>query len=204
MPAAQVPGSRRRKEQSYRSVISDIFDGSVLSLVQCLTCDRVGALRGGEQSTGLPTQLGAGSLALRPVPPALHLSRGGPWSWGSLCPRNGEQALCPTPVTWQPGFGLETQAGLGRAEPWQVESQADLQPPPPTPRPQVSTTVETFQDLSLPIPGKEDLAKLHSAIYQNVPAKPGTCGDSYAAQGWLAFIVEYIRRCVHLSACWKT
>uniref|UniRef100_A0A8D0XKN0 Ubiquitin carboxyl-terminal hydrolase 20 n=1 Tax=Sus scrofa TaxID=9823 RepID=A0A8D0XKN0_PIG len=99
---AQVPstGSRRRKEQQYRSVISDIFDGSILSLVQCLTCDRV------------------------------------------------------------------------------------------------STTVETFQDLSLPIPGKEDLAKLHSAIYQNVPAKPGACGDSYAAQGWLAFIVEYIRRFV--------
>nr|XP_031533511.1 ubiquitin carboxyl-terminal hydrolase 20 [Vicugna pacos] len=99
---AQVPsaGSRRRKEQRYRSVISDIFDGSILSLVQCLTCDRV------------------------------------------------------------------------------------------------STTVETFQDLSLPIPGKEDLAKLHSAIYQNVPAKPGTCGDTYAAQGWLAFIVEYIRRFV--------
>ncbi|ELV11787.1 Ubiquitin carboxyl-terminal hydrolase 20 [Tupaia chinensis] len=93
-------GSRRRKEQHYRSVISDIFDGSILSLVQCLTCDRV------------------------------------------------------------------------------------------------STTVETFQDLSLPIPGKEDLAKLHSAIYQNVPAKPGACGDSYAAQGWLAFIVEYIRRFV--------
>ncbi|KAM6169500.1 LOW QUALITY PROTEIN: ubiquitin carboxyl-terminal hydrolase 20 [Rhynchocyon petersi] len=92
--------SRRRKEQRYRSVISDIFDGSILSLVQCLTCDRV------------------------------------------------------------------------------------------------STTVETFQDLSLPIPGKEDLAKLHSAIYQNVPAKPGTCGDSYAAQGWLAFIMEYIRRFV--------
>uniref|UniRef100_A0A803TN95 ubiquitinyl hydrolase 1 n=1 Tax=Anolis carolinensis TaxID=28377 RepID=A0A803TN95_ANOCA len=64
--------------------------------------------------------------------------------------------------------------------------------------PQVSTTVETFQDLSLPIPGKEDLAKLHSAIYQNVPAKTGSCaGDNYAAsQGWIAFIVEYIRRFV--------
>ncbi|XP_027472403.1 ubiquitin carboxyl-terminal hydrolase 20 isoform X5 [Zalophus californianus] len=99
---AQVPsaGSRRRREQRHRSVISDIFDGSVLSLVQCLTCDRV------------------------------------------------------------------------------------------------STTVETFQDLSLPIPGKEDLAKLHSAIYQNVPAKPGACGGSYATQGWLAFIMEYIRRFV--------
>lgn len=97
---AQAAGSRRRKEQRYRSVISDIFDGSILSLVQCLTCDRV------------------------------------------------------------------------------------------------STTVETFQDLSLPIPGKEDLAKLHSAIYQSAPAKPGACGDSYAAQGWLAFILEYIRRFV--------
>lgn len=99
---AQVPGagSQRQKEQRYRSVISDIFDGSILSLVQCLTCDRV------------------------------------------------------------------------------------------------STTVETFQDLSLPIPGKEDLAKLHSAIYQNVSAKPGACGDSSGAQGWLAFIVDYIRRFV--------
>lgn len=63
---------------------------------------------------------------------------------------------------------------------------------------QVSTTVETFQDLSLPIPGKEDLAKLHSAIYQSVPAKTGACGDNYASQGWIAFIMEYIRRWVHL------
>lgn len=54
--------------------------------------------------------------------------------------------------------------------------------------------METFQDLSLPIPGKEDLAKLHSAIYQNVPAKAGACGDNYASQGWISFIVEYIRR----------
>lgn len=61
--------------------------------------------------------------------------------------------------------------------------------------------METFQDLSLPIPGKEDLAKLHSAIYQNVPAKPGACGDSYSSQGWLAFIVEYIRRYAH-PASW--
>lgn len=99
---AQVPGagSRRRKEQHYRSVISDIFNGSILSLVQCLTCDRV------------------------------------------------------------------------------------------------STTVETFQDLSLPIPSKEDLAKLHSPIYQNSPAKPGACRDSYTPQGWLAFLMEYIRRFV--------
>uniref|UniRef100_A0A8C0B9M1 Ubiquitin carboxyl-terminal hydrolase n=1 Tax=Buteo japonicus TaxID=224669 RepID=A0A8C0B9M1_9AVES len=98
---AQMQASgKKKKELRYRSVISDIFDGSILSLVQCLTCDRV------------------------------------------------------------------------------------------------STTVETFQDLSLPIPGKEDLAKLHSAIYQNVPAKTGACGDNYASQGWIAFIMEYIRRFV--------
>ncbi|XP_031810676.1 ubiquitin carboxyl-terminal hydrolase 20 isoform X2 [Sarcophilus harrisii] len=98
--AQVLAAGKKKKELRYRSVISDIFDGSILSLVQCLTCDRV------------------------------------------------------------------------------------------------STTVETFQDLSLPIPGKEDLAKLHSAIYQNVPAKSGTCGDSYTSQGWIAFIMEYIRRFV--------
>ncbi|XP_074149948.1 ubiquitin carboxyl-terminal hydrolase 20 isoform X2 [Sminthopsis crassicaudata] len=98
--AQVLAAGKKKKELRYRSVISDIFDGSILSLVQCLTCDRV------------------------------------------------------------------------------------------------STTVETFQDLSLPIPGKEDLAKLHSAIYQNVPAKPGACGDSYTSQGWIAFIMEYIRRFV--------
>uniref|UniRef100_A0A8C2UD54 Ubiquitin carboxyl-terminal hydrolase n=1 Tax=Coturnix japonica TaxID=93934 RepID=A0A8C2UD54_COTJA len=100
LPAQVQASGKKKKELRYRSVISDIFDGSILSLVQCLTCDRV------------------------------------------------------------------------------------------------STTVETFQDLSLPIPGKEDLAKLHSAIYQSVPAKTGTCGDNYASQGWIAFIMEYIRRFV--------
>ncbi|XP_044308949.1 ubiquitin carboxyl-terminal hydrolase 20 isoform X5 [Varanus komodoensis] len=111
---AQMPVSgKKKKEVRYRSVISDIFDGSILSLVQCLTCDRV--------------------------------------------------------------------RFLTAADPVKM----------------VSTTVETFQDLSLPIPGKEDLAKLHSAIYQNVPAKTGACGDNYtASQGWIAFIVEYIRRFV--------
>lgn len=34
-------GGRKKKQYRYRSVISDIFDGSILSLVQCLTCDRV-------------------------------------------------------------------------------------------------------------------------------------------------------------------
>nr|XP_061800024.1 ubiquitin carboxyl-terminal hydrolase 20-like isoform X2 [Nerophis lumbriciformis] len=98
--AQLVLASKKKKQSHYRSVISDIFDGSILSLVQCLTCDRV------------------------------------------------------------------------------------------------STTVETFQDLSLPIPGKEDLAKLHSSIHQNLPVKTSVCAETYGSQGWLTFIVDSIRRFV--------
>ncbi|XP_048469770.1 ubiquitin carboxyl-terminal hydrolase 20 isoform X4 [Rhincodon typus] len=99
-PAQLLLSTKKKKQAKYRSVISDIFDGSILSLVQCLTCDRI------------------------------------------------------------------------------------------------SSTVETFQDLSLPIPGKEDLAKLHASIHQNVPVKTGTCSDAYTTQGWVAFIMDYIRRFV--------
>ncbi|XP_017559381.1 ubiquitin carboxyl-terminal hydrolase 20 isoform X1 [Pygocentrus nattereri] len=98
--APMLLGAKKKKQSHFRSVISDIFDGSILSLVQCLTCDRV------------------------------------------------------------------------------------------------STTVETFQDLSLPIPGKEDLAKLHSSIHQSAPAKAGVCTDTYASQGWISYIMESIRRFV--------
>uniref|UniRef100_A0A8C8LRG0 Ubiquitin carboxyl-terminal hydrolase n=1 Tax=Oncorhynchus tshawytscha TaxID=74940 RepID=A0A8C8LRG0_ONCTS len=95
--AQLILGAKKKKQSLYRSVISDIFDGSILSLVQCLTCDRV------------------------------------------------------------------------------------------------STTVETFQDLSLPIPGKEDLAKLHSSIHQNIPAKTGLSLDVYGSQGWITYIMDSIR-----------
>ncbi|XP_070602297.1 ubiquitin carboxyl-terminal hydrolase 33 isoform X1 [Erythrolamprus reginae] len=95
-----APSSKKKKNKKYRSVISDIFDGSILSSVQCLTCDRV------------------------------------------------------------------------------------------------SVTLETFQDLSLPIPGKEDLAKLHSANHQTSLVKAGSCGEAYAPQGWIAFFVEYFKRFV--------
>uniref|UniRef100_A0A8D3BX67 Ubiquitin carboxyl-terminal hydrolase n=1 Tax=Scophthalmus maximus TaxID=52904 RepID=A0A8D3BX67_SCOMX len=98
LPAQLLLGARKKKQSHYRSVISDIFDGSILSLVQCLTCDRV------------------------------------------------------------------------------------------------SNTVETFQDLSLPIPGKEDLAKLHSSIHQNLPVKTGACPDTYGSQGWITYIMDSIRR----------
>lgn len=42
--AQVIMGPRKKKQSRYRSVISDIFDGSILSLVQCLTCDRVSGL----------------------------------------------------------------------------------------------------------------------------------------------------------------
>ncbi|XP_034063617.1 ubiquitin carboxyl-terminal hydrolase 33 isoform X4 [Gymnodraco acuticeps] len=89
------PKSKRQKK--YRSVISDVFDGTIVSSVQCLTCDRV------------------------------------------------------------------------------------------------SVTLENFQDISLPIPGKEDLAKLHSATHQTALVKAGSCGEAYAPQGWVSFVMEYIK-----------
>uniref|UniRef100_A0A4W5JB91 Ubiquitin carboxyl-terminal hydrolase n=1 Tax=Hucho hucho TaxID=62062 RepID=A0A4W5JB91_9TELE len=94
-------GAKKQKQSRYRSIISDIFDGSILSLVQCLTCDRVSCV-----------------------------------------------------------------------------------------------SLETFQDLSLPIPGKEDLAKLHSSIHQNLPAKTGVSLDVYGSQGWITYIMDSIRRFV--------
>uniref|UniRef100_A0A3Q2QWW6 Ubiquitin carboxyl-terminal hydrolase 33 n=1 Tax=Fundulus heteroclitus TaxID=8078 RepID=A0A3Q2QWW6_FUNHE len=91
---------RNKRQKKYRSVISDVFDGTIVSSVQCLTCDRV------------------------------------------------------------------------------------------------SVTLENFQDISLPIPGKEDLAKLHSATHQTSLVKAGSCGEAYAPQGWIAFVMEYIKRFV--------
>ncbi|XP_068958351.1 ubiquitin carboxyl-terminal hydrolase 33 [Petaurus breviceps papuanus] len=96
--ALPAPSPKRKKQQKrYRSVISDIFDGTIVSSVQCLTCDRV------------------------------------------------------------------------------------------------SVTLETFQDLSLPIPGKEDLARLHSASHPTAMVKAGSCGEAYAPQGWIALLMEYLR-----------
>uniref|UniRef100_A0A1A8N590 Ubiquitin carboxyl-terminal hydrolase n=1 Tax=Nothobranchius pienaari TaxID=704102 RepID=A0A1A8N590_9TELE len=88
---------KNKHQKRYRSVISDVFDGTIVSSVQCLTCDRV------------------------------------------------------------------------------------------------SVTLENFQDISLPIPGKEDLAKLHSSTHQTSLVKAGSCGDAYAPQGWIALVMEYIK-----------
>lgn len=94
--AQSASPKRKKQHKKYRSVISDIFDGTIISSVQCLTCDRV------------------------------------------------------------------------------------------------SVTLETFQDLSLPIPGKEDLAKLHSSGRPTI-VKAGSCGEAYAPQGWIAFFMEYVK-----------
>ncbi|CAL8278771.1 unnamed protein product [Lota lota] len=89
---------KNKRQKKYRSVVTDIFDGTIVSAVQCLTCDRV------------------------------------------------------------------------------------------------SVTLENFQDISLPIPGKEDLAKLHSSTHQTSLVKAGSCGEAYAPQGWISFVMEYIKR----------
>ncbi|XP_058890948.1 ubiquitin carboxyl-terminal hydrolase 33-like isoform X5 [Acipenser ruthenus] len=97
---APFSSPKKTTQKKYRSVISDVFDGTIVSSVQCLTCDRV------------------------------------------------------------------------------------------------SVILETFQDISLPIPGKEDLAKLHSSTHQTSLAKAGSCGEAYAPQGWVSFVMEYIKRFV--------
>lgn len=119
-PRSPAAGGGRSRATAASSRTSSTAPSSASCSVSPVT----GWVPRGERRTGLPTQLGAGALALRP-----HLSKGGPWSLGSPCPRTGELALCPTPVIWRLGFGVQT-AGLGRAEPWQMESQVDLQPSP--------------------------------------------------------------------------
>ncbi|XP_072015961.1 ubiquitin carboxyl-terminal hydrolase 20-like [Amphiura filiformis] len=55
----------------------------------------------------------------------------------------------------------------------------------------VSTRKETFQDLSLPIPGKEDLARIHAS--QGMPSKSGVpCSDTYGRQGWFSWIYSWV------------
>lgn len=39
--AQSASPKRKKQHKKYRSVISDIFDGTIISSVQCLTCDRV-------------------------------------------------------------------------------------------------------------------------------------------------------------------
>ncbi|KAG8437195.1 hypothetical protein GDO86_008041 [Hymenochirus boettgeri] len=45
---------KKRKQKKYRSVISDVFDGTIVSSVQCLTCDRVSVTLETFQDLSLP------------------------------------------------------------------------------------------------------------------------------------------------------
>lgn len=125
MPSA---GSRRRKEQSYRSVISDIFDGSILSLVQCLTCDRVGAWaaegRSAFCSLGRAHRDEGWGVGSPPRAPAFPLGEG-PGCKSSVSKVWGA-GLLPLPRRLVAGIQGTDSAGSGRAEPWKVETQADL------------------------------------------------------------------------------
>ena len=44
----------KRKPKTYRSVITDVFDGKLISSVQCLTCDRVSTTTETFQDLSLP------------------------------------------------------------------------------------------------------------------------------------------------------
>ena len=58
---------------------------------------------------------------------------------------------------------------------------------------QISTTKETFQDLSLPIPSKDHLYVLHSNA-QGSPIKGGACGEAH--QTWMTWILTWMKRLV--------
>ncbi|KAH9512430.1 Ubiquitin carboxyl-terminal hydrolase 20 [Bulinus truncatus] len=58
----------------------------------------------------------------------------------------------------------------------------------------VSTTKETFQDLSLPIPSKDHLHMLHAGYPAGggvAPPKGGTCGE--VNQGWIAWMYSWMK-----------
>ncbi|XP_063424439.1 ubiquitin carboxyl-terminal hydrolase 20-like [Mytilus trossulus] len=54
----------------------------------------------------------------------------------------------------------------------------------------ISTTKETFQDLSLPIPSKDQIFVLHSNS-QGSPIKGGTCGE--ANQSWMTWVMTWMK-----------
>lgn len=70
-PQMQPKSSKKKKTVKYRSVISDVFDGKILSSVQCLTCDRVSSTKETFQDISLP-------IPSREYLGMLHASQGSP------------------------------------------------------------------------------------------------------------------------------
>ncbi|KAI1286870.1 Ubiquitin carboxyl-terminal hydrolase 20 [Halotydeus destructor] len=53
-PRNERTGSAKKKPVAFRSIISDVFDGKLLSSVQCLTCDNVSTTKETFQDLSLP------------------------------------------------------------------------------------------------------------------------------------------------------
>ena len=83
------PTIRKRKPKTYRSVISDIFDGKLVSTVQCLTCNRVSLTQEAFQDLSLPIPTHESLSSLRSQGQEVNGGSGGPgwvswaWSWFS-------------------------------------------------------------------------------------------------------------------------
>ncbi|XP_046682049.1 ubiquitin carboxyl-terminal hydrolase 33-like isoform X3 [Homalodisca vitripennis] len=87
-------GSHRRKAQiKYRSIISDVFDGKLLSSVQCLTCNRISTRMETFQDLSLPipskdhlTMLHQGSVNIAKCPELYSTDQGWlTWLWEWVC-----------------------------------------------------------------------------------------------------------------------
>ncbi|XP_054290322.1 ubiquitin carboxyl-terminal hydrolase 20-like isoform X1 [Macrosteles quadrilineatus] len=87
-------GSHRRKQQvKYRSIISDVFDGKLLSSVQCLTCNRISTRMETFQDLSLPipskdhlTMLHQGSVNIAKCAELYSTDQGWlSWLWEWVC-----------------------------------------------------------------------------------------------------------------------
>ncbi|XP_049789113.1 ubiquitin carboxyl-terminal hydrolase 20 isoform X1 [Schistocerca nitens] len=88
--SAPGPGASRKKHPvKHRSIISDVFDGKLLSSVQCLTCDRI--------STRVETFQ---DLSL-PIPSRDHIHM---LHQGSLTPQKGGLSACSDVYTGDQGW----------------------------------------------------------------------------------------------------
>ena len=73
---------RKRRPKTYRSVISDIFDGKLVSSVQCLTCDRVSKTTETFQDLSLPIPTQDTLAELRNPAASASSSEGwASWAW---------------------------------------------------------------------------------------------------------------------------
>ncbi|GLH04067.1 Ubiquitin carboxyl-terminal hydrolase Usp2 [Gryllus bimaculatus] len=88
-PSSPTRPNRKKQPMKYRSIISDVFDGKVLSSVQCLTCDRI--------STRVETFQ---DLSL-PIPSRDHIHM---LHQGSLTPQKGGLSACSDVYTGEQGW----------------------------------------------------------------------------------------------------